>query len=193
LLILFKLEFVIFKWHIDNKKQSDYKRRVVICYTLCTAIPLKDFPIWFFDEYFQFLIWNTKHLGCLSPYTRSTVSTAMNEGPCAQDLLRYSTQNKNFFGFNPELLEAFFFLAFTQENKVSRYYIIKKFLEAIQYKYNDVLLSREIFWIVSRLKCRFFPTTSIEEFLGQHFIDFLVRLILYDLHKDVNSNLTSED
>lgn len=190
--MLLKFEFSIFKWHVENKKQSEYKRRVIICYIIATMLPCKEIPLWFYDEYFQFLIWNGTQLGCLYPYSRSNVPTAMNEGPCAEDISKYGALHKKSFGFNPELLEIFFYLSLSQENSQIRYYILKKLLDAIDEKFNDILLSKEVFYVISRLKLRFSPDESVESYFGPHFSAFLVRLLIYDLQKDVNFSLTLE-
>jgi hypothetical protein len=183
--MLLKFEFCMFKWHVENKKQAEYKRRVVVCYIIATMLPRKEIPLWFYDEYFQFLIWNNVHLGSLYPYSRSNVPTAMNEGPCAEGISKYGADNKKSFSFNPELLEIFFYLSLSQENSQIRNYILKKLLDAIEDKFNDVLLSKEIFWVVSRLKFKFAPGDTLEAFFGPHFSSFLVKLLIYDLQKDV--------
>lgn len=190
--MLLKFEFCVFKWHVENKKQSEYKRRVVICYIIATLLPCKEIPLWFYDEYFQFLVWNGTHLGSLYPYSRSNVPTAMNEGPCAEEVSKYGVLYKKSFSFNPELLEIFFYFSLSQENSQIRYYILKKLLDAIEDKFNDILLSKEIFYVISRLKFKFSPDESLESFLGPHFSAYLVKLLIYDLQKDVICGLTIE-
>lgn len=184
-LILFKFEFYLYKWHVENKRQQDYKKRIVICHTISNLLPLKEIPLWFFDEFFQFLIWNGKHLGCLYPYSRSNVSITMNEGPCANMISKYSTIHKISVSFNPELLESFFSLSFTQENQSNRIYIIKKFLDAVQDKQNELLISRDFFWTLSRLRAKHFPDMSIENFVGPHLGPFLINLLVFELQKEV--------
>lgn len=110
----------------------------------------------------------------------------MNEGPCANSISKYSGEFKKSFDFNPELLEIFFYLALSQRNQQGRYYIVKKLLDAVQDNYNDALMSKEIFWIVSRLRFQFAPDLTLESFVGPHFSSFLVKLLIYELEKDVH-------
>lgn len=184
ILLLFKLEFIIFKW-VQTKKQGEYKKRQVLTYILTSLMPAKEIPLWFFDELFQFLIWNCGHLGCLYPYNRSTVSTAMGEGPKAQDVLKYTSQNKTSLSFNPELMDAFLVIAFTQETDSSRFYIMKKFLDALpSEEAHDILMTRDFFWKLTRLKSKTPNQTTLEKYVGPRFFEFLVKLLVTDLHKE---------
>ena len=189
-MMLFKFEFCMYKWHCEAKRQQEYKKRVVLCHMIASLLPLKDIPLWFFDEFFQFLIWNTEHLGCLYPYSRSNVPTAMNEGLCANSISKYSILHKVTVGFNPELLDSFFALSFTQENQSNRIYIIRKFLDAVQENQNETLIKKDFFWTLSRLRAKHFPDSSLESFVGPHLAPFLIKLIIYELQKEVVSSHT---
>jgi hypothetical protein len=178
---MMKMEFNVLKWFSENKRVSEYKKRVLLSHALISVQNTNEIPLWFIDEFFQLLIWNGKHLGCLYPYSRSFVSSVVNEGMMGTQLAAYSISNKASFNLNGELLLSYFFMAFGQKNKERRYFTIKKFLDAILNNYNQVLLERDIFWHISRIKLLQFQNESLESFLGPNLSDFCVQLLLYKL------------
>jgi hypothetical protein len=181
---MMKLEFNVLKWFTENKRASEYKKRVLLSHALISAQNSNEIPLWFIDEFFQFLIWNSRHLGCLFPYSRSFVSSVASEGTLGIYLAPYAINNKASFNLNGELLLSFVFYAFGQKNKERRYFTLKKFLDAILNNHNHLMLERDLFWHITRIKSLFFHNESLESFLGPSFCDFCVQLLLYKMRSE---------
>lgn len=91
--MLYKLEMNLYILNKKIKNKGYFKQRTSILNYLIDNTKIGEEHEFFYLEIYKLMTWDHRSLSCMVPYSRSNITTSMNEGDNGSFFVKYLREN----------------------------------------------------------------------------------------------------